>query len=53
LTCFKKNIAWILEQVCKFPKDFGLHFKNIKILFLFLLISGIINLYVRYISDIK
>jgi hypothetical protein len=27
---FKKNIAWILQQVCKIPKDFGIHFKNIK-----------------------
>jgi hypothetical protein len=32
---FKKNIAWILQQVCKFPKDFGLHFKNTKFFYLF------------------
>jgi len=30
LTCFKKNIAWILQQVYKFSKDFGLYFKNTK-----------------------
>jgi hypothetical protein len=27
---FLKNIAWIAQQICKFPKDFGLYFKNIK-----------------------
>jgi hypothetical protein len=27
---FFLNIAWILQQVCKIPKDFGLHFKNTK-----------------------
>jgi len=27
---FLKNIAWILQQVCKISKDFGLYFKNIK-----------------------
>jgi hypothetical protein len=27
---FKKNIAWILLQICKISKNFGLHFKNIK-----------------------
>ena len=26
---FKKNIEWILQQVCKISKDFGIHFKNI------------------------
>jgi hypothetical protein len=30
----KKDIACILQQVCKIPKDFGLYFKNIKNLFL-------------------
>jgi 3-methyladenine DNA glycosylase AlkD len=25
----KKGIAWILQQVCKISKDFGLYFKNI------------------------
>ena len=29
----RKSIEWIL-QVCKIPMDFGLHFKNIKNLFL-------------------
>jgi hypothetical protein len=28
-----KSIAWILQSVCKIPKDFGLYFKNIKNLF--------------------
>jgi hypothetical protein len=31
--CFKKNIAWILQQVCKILKNFDLYFKNIKIYF--------------------
>jgi hypothetical protein len=31
---FKKNIAWILQQVYRIPKDFDLYLKNIKILFL-------------------
>jgi len=26
---FKKNIAWILQQVRKIQKDFDLYFKNI------------------------
>jgi hypothetical protein len=30
----KKDIAWILQQVCKIPKDFDLYFENIKKLFL-------------------
>jgi len=30
---FLKNIAWILQQVCKILKDFGLHFKIKKISF--------------------
>ena len=29
-----KSITWILQPVCKIPKDFGLYFKNIKNLFL-------------------
>jgi hypothetical protein len=49
----KKNIVWILQQVCKFPKNFGLHFKNIIFFILFLLIHEIINLCIRYILDIK
>jgi hypothetical protein len=39
------NITWILQQVCNFPKDFDLHFKNTKILFLSLLIHEFMNLY--------
>jgi hypothetical protein len=34
----KKNILWILQQVCKIPKNFGLYLKIIfykKILFTF------------------
>jgi len=31
---FFLNIAWILK-VCTFPKDFGLHLKNIKKIILF------------------
>jgi hypothetical protein len=34
LACFKKYIVWILQQVCKIPKDMGLYFKYIKNLFL-------------------
>jgi hypothetical protein len=50
----KKNIAWILQQVCKIPKDFGLHFKiSKKKNILFFLICEIMNLYVRFILDIK
>jgi hypothetical protein len=28
------SIAWILQPICKIPKDFDLYFKNIKNLFL-------------------
>ena len=28
------SIAWILQPICKTPKDFGLFFKHIKNLFL-------------------
>jgi hypothetical protein len=46
----KKNIAWILQQVCKIQKDFGLYFKTIKNLFwqeniLFIFNIKIKNLY--------
>jgi peptidoglycan biosynthesis protein MviN/MurJ (putative lipid II flippase) len=30
---FLKGLAQILQEVCKIPKDFSLHFKNIKNLF--------------------
>jgi len=30
LACFKKDIAWILQQVCKISKDFNLYFNNPK-----------------------
>jgi hypothetical protein len=26
----KKNIAWILDQLCKIPKDFGHYFNDPK-----------------------
>jgi hypothetical protein len=29
LHVFFLNIEWILQQVCKISKDFGIHFKNI------------------------
>ena len=35
------------------PWEQRLYFKNTKNLFYFLLVSGIMNLYVRYIFDIK
>ena len=46
------NIAWILK-VHKFPKHFGLHFKNSKIMFFVFLIHKIVNLYVKHIIGIK
>jgi hypothetical protein len=30
---FFLNVTWILQQVCKIQKNFGLYFKNIDIIF--------------------
>jgi hypothetical protein len=52
---FKKNIAWILQQVCKISKDFILYFKNIKNLFLVKIIyySLVINIKIKNFKKIN
>jgi len=52
---FKKNIAWILQQVCKISKDFILYFKNIKNLFLAKIIyySLVINIKIKNFKKIN
>jgi len=49
---FLKN-TWILQQVCKISKDFGLHFKTTINIIFFLLICEIINLYIRRVFYIE
>jgi len=53
---FKKYVlACILALITSLLKsrEFGQYFKNSKKIFCFILVSGITNLYVKYIPDIK
>ena len=48
LACILALIASLLKS-----REFGQYFKNSKKIFCFILVSGITNLYVKYIPDIK